>query len=82
MLIAAGAGLRLSAGEFPAPPVPPRIPDHTFPVNRYGAVGDGVTTNTAAIQAAIDAASHAGGGVVEVPAGVFLSGPLRLADEV
>lgn len=39
----------------------------------FGAVGDGVTDNTQAIQKAIDA-----GGVVYVPAGVFVTGTIYL----
>lgn len=38
----------------------------------YGAVGDGVTNDLAAFQAAINAANAAGGGVVFVPRGSFL----------
>lgn len=63
-------------------PALPKIPDQTFNITNYGAVGDGAATNTAAIQTAIDAASGAGGGIVEVPAGVFLSGPLQLSNGV
>lgn len=42
-----------------------------FNVLDYGAVGDGTTDDTAAIQAAIDAADTAGGGTVILPAGTF-----------
>ena len=47
-----------------------------YPVTDRGAVGDGVTVNTRAIQSAIDSISAAGGGVLVVPKGVFLSGAL------
>jgi polygalacturonase len=41
-----------------------------------GAVGDGATLNTKAIQAAIDQCATKGGGTVVVPKGVFLSGAI------
>jgi polygalacturonase len=63
-------------------PALPVIPDGSFNIANYGAAGDGVTTNTTAIQAAINAATNAGGGTVEVPAGTFLSGPIRLASRI
>lgn len=44
----------------------------TLNVEDYGAVHDGVTDDTAAIQAAIDAAYDAGGGVVYFPAGLYI----------
>lgn len=40
-------------------------------VKDFGAVGDGVADDTAAIQAAINAASAANGGIVYVPAGTY-----------
>ncbi|MBA1291394.1 glycoside hydrolase family 55 protein, partial [Pseudomonas japonica] len=43
-----------------------------FNVKDFGAVGDGVTDDTAAIQATIDAAAAAGGGTVFVPTGTFI----------
>jgi polygalacturonase len=49
-----------------------------YVITDYGAVADGVTKNTAAIQKAIDAAAAAGGGVVEIPAGTFVSGSIFL----
>ncbi len=46
-----------------------------FNVTAYGAVGDGTTDDTAAIQAAIDAAAAANnGGVVYFPAGTYIVG--------
>lgn len=64
------------------PPALPEIPDAIYNITNYGAVCDGVATNTAAVQAAIQAASAAGGGTVEMPAGVFLCGPLRLDNHI
>jgi polygalacturonase len=48
-----------------------------FSVADFGAVADGKTINTEAIQKTIDAAA-ATGGVVEIPAGTFLSGSIFL----
>lgn len=43
-----------------------------FNVKDFGAVGDGITDDTAAIQAALDAADEAGGGTVVIPEGTFI----------
>lgn len=53
-----------------------------YNIRDFGAVGDGRTLDTAAVQKAIDAASAAGGGQVVVPAGVFLIGPIQMASHV
>ncbi len=45
-------------------------------VTDFGAVGDGLTLNTVAIQQAIDEAANKGGGVVIIPDGKFLTGAL------
>lgn len=49
-----------------------------FVISDFGAVADGKTLNTAAIQKAIDAAAQVGGGVVEIPKGTFCSGSIFL----
>ncbi len=51
-------------------------------VRDYGACGDGVTKDTAAIQRAIDAAAAAGGGTVTVPRGEYLIGTVLLKSNV
>ena len=53
-----------------------------FDITAHGAKGDGTTLNTQMIQQAVDACHEAGGGVVSVPKGVFLTGSLRLKSGV
>jgi len=53
-----------------------------YAVTDFGAVPDGLTLNTAAIQRAIDAAAARGGGTVVVPAGIFRSGSIFLQQGV
>jgi len=57
---------------------PPGPTGQRFVVTAFGAVADGTTLNTAAIQQAIDTAEKAGGGVVEIPPGTFRSGSIFL----
>lgn len=54
----------------------------TYNIKRYGAIADGKTNNTAAIQKAIDEASANGGGLVLVPAGKFVTGVITLKSNV
>ena len=48
----------------------------------FGAVGDGRTLCTAALQAAINACADAGGGKVFVPPGKYLTGPIFLKNNL
>jgi len=53
-----------------------------FKVGEYGAKGDGLSPDTAAIQKTIDAAAAAGGGTVVFPPGSYLSGSIYLKSHV
>lgn len=53
-----------------------------FNIKDYGAINDGKTLNTKAIQSAIDACYKAGGGKVIIPNGTFLSGTIKLKNNV
>lgn len=54
----------------------------SFFVTKYGAKADGVTLNTAGIQNAINDCNKKGGGVVVIPAGFWLTGPIELKSNV
>ncbi|QMW01394.1 glycoside hydrolase family 28 protein [Spirosoma foliorum] len=54
----------------------------TISVLAYGAKPDGVTLNTKSINAAISACSQKGGGVVLVPSGIWMTGPIELKSNV
>ena len=47
-------------------------------ITDHGAVGDGKTLNTEAIQKALDAIAAAGGGTVFVPPGTYLTGTIKV----
>lgn len=51
-------------------------------ITDFGAVADGRTVNTTAIQAAVDACAAGGGGMVLVPPGTFVTGTIWLRDHV
>jgi hypothetical protein len=53
-----------------------------YNIRDYGAVGDGKTLNTKAVQSAIDACHKDKGGVVIVPAGDFVCGTIELKSNV
>lgn len=57
--------------------------DRSFDVRAYGARCDGTTDDTSALNAAILAASNAGGGVVQLPAGsVYITGNVDARNRV
>lgn len=53
-----------------------------YVITDFGAIQDGVTLNTKAIQSAIEQAYKDGGGKVIIPAGIFLTGTLDLKSNV
>lgn len=58
------------------------LPPQRYLITDYGAVGDGQTLNTKAIQALIERCAAEGGGVVVVPKGTFLTGAIFLKQGV
>lgn len=82
-ILLAGCGSALANPALPAINT-----NNIIKVTAWGAVGDGVTTNTLAISNAIVQAASGGttnglsGGTVEFPAGIYLSGPLTLKSGV
>lgn len=93
LLALSGALLALAAvrpARAQAPPAPPTLPavrpvqfrPDTFDLRKYGAVADGQTLNTQAFSQAIAACAQAGGGTVRVPAGLWLTGPIVLKNNV
>jgi hypothetical protein len=66
----------------PGEATPARRAEGYLNVVDFGAEGDGKADDTAAIQAAIDAASASGGGMVLVPGGVYLTRTLTIASRV
>ena len=63
----------LEGGYSPAP-------DLIYNVRAFGAEGDGVTDDTAAIQATLNAAKAAGGGVIYIPDGLYLMDAITLTN--
>lgn len=61
---------------------PPKFPKREFSILKFGAKPGGEFDCREAINNAIDASNKAGGGKVVVPAGVFLTGAIRLRSNV
>ena len=63
-------------------PEMPVIPDYSVNLKDFGAVGDGITLNTAAFEKAVKALDNKGGGHLIVPEGVWLTGLISLKDNI
>ncbi len=62
--------------------IAPKFKKDTVSIVKFGAVSDGYTINTKSINAAIDAMTKKGGGVVLVPSGLWLTGPVVLKNNI
>lgn len=60
--------------------LPDKRTSRVFDIRDFGAVADGMTVNTEAVQKAADAAKSAGGGVVLVDGGWYISGTVKIYD--
>jgi polygalacturonase len=60
----------------------PSFKKDTLNITRFGARPDGIMLNTEAINKAIEASSKQGGGVVYIPQGIWLTGPIVLKSNV
>ena len=60
----------------------PNIPNRSVSLREFGAIGDGKTLCTDAFQQAISHLSAKGGGVVYVPQGIWLTGPIELDNNI
>ncbi len=67
---------------FAAPLAPAGAAQVSFSVRDYGAVGDGRTLDTVAMNAAVAACAKVGGGTVTVPPGRYLTGTIELKSHV
>jgi polygalacturonase len=67
--------------KLPAP-LPPKFRKDTLDILKAGAIADGFTLNTKAINNAIESLAGKGGGVVLVPHGLWLTGPIVLKSNI
>lgn len=84
------SAVTISVARLPFTPQPgaepkvlqPSFKRDTFRITNYGAKSDGIFLNTTSINNAITACNKKGGGVVLIPAGFWLTGPVVLQSNV
>lgn len=59
-----------------------RIPSNKVSISDFGGKGDALTLNTEAFEKAIGSLTKKGGGQLFIPAGVWLTGPIELKDNI
>jgi polygalacturonase len=60
----------------------PEIPERTFSITDFGAIGDGIYDNTEVFNEVMEACKKAGGGKVIIPAGIWHTGPIQLISKL
>lgn len=60
----------------------PSIPSNNVSLKEVGGIGDGITMNTEAFEKGISKLNKLGGGHLNVPAGVYLTGLISLKDNI
>ncbi|MFC1224419.1 glycoside hydrolase family 28 protein [Pedobacter sp. BG31] len=81
VLTAAGSAM---AQQKPGLPIIRQVKfkEDTTSIVAFGAKGDGITLNTESINKTISSVSEKGGGVVLIPSGLWLTGPIELKSNV
>lgn len=60
----------------------PVFPNNALSITDFGGKGDGQTLNTQAFAAAIDALANKGGGTLNVPSGIWYTGPIYFKNNI
>ncbi|MFD2285453.1 glycoside hydrolase family 28 protein [Pedobacter petrophilus] len=82
-ILISSAGMALAQQKVSLPIIQQvKIKNDTTSIITFGAKGDGVTLNTESINKTIASVSQKGGGVVLIPSGLWLTGPVELKSNV
>ncbi len=60
----------------------PNFPNNEVSITDFGGIGDGTHLNSESFQKAIDFLSKKGGGILNVPSGIWLTGPIKLKSNI